>query len=176
MAAIPFCNRITARVIVLSAITFASVISLRAASALQRAISSPGRIQNGYASGAITRNQRAEYFAYSMFDRARLPDVYQSAAPEKCATWMLDIIHEDWNSLDSATHNILEGYGFRTAGVLSRPTVNLPSAFSTSISASTIRFPEGTRTPLRLPTATTTARPITLTESPHRLSMCGMWR
>jgi len=95
--------------------------------AQETAPTSEALIQQAFTRGAIDRNQRAEYFAYTMFDPARLPSQFQSAKQEKYPDWMLDEIFLNWDSLDAPTRDILTGYGFQTPGTLARPTINLPS-------------------------------------------------
>jgi len=69
----------------------------------------------------IIIDQWALYQAYGLRDTSKLPAEYRSTQPEKCATWVLDNIHQLWNSLSSITKTELKGLGFSTLGILNRP-------------------------------------------------------
>ena len=76
-------------------------------------ISSAGLIEKAYYKKEIDLDQRVLYLVYYLNDYSKLPDKYKSDALEKCGTWIVNIIYNNFSKLRKETRQALVSYGFK---------------------------------------------------------------
>lgn len=84
--------------------------------------SSHNLIAESYGRQRITRDQMVLYHGYALTAPGKLPEEYRSRDPEKCGTWVAELIRNEWDELLPETREILErDCGFTATGTLGRP-------------------------------------------------------
>jgi len=97
-----------------------------------KAKTSADLIYTAFERGEISRDDRARFLAYSLFDPARLPVAFQSDEAERCGTAVLKEIQNEWAFLSVGAQSELSKYGMHPNGTLSLPTVPLGSYLKTT--------------------------------------------
>jgi len=73
-------------------------------------LSTPILIELSYSKGEINLDQRITYLVYYLKDYSKLPSRYKSFVPEKCGTWIAQIIFNNFPKLKPETKKTLSNY------------------------------------------------------------------
>ena len=76
-------------------------------------ISSASLIERAYYNKEIDLDKRVLFLVYYLNDYSKLPEKYKSKAPEKCGTWIAQIIFNNISKLKKETRQALAPYGFK---------------------------------------------------------------
>jgi len=96
-----------------SSFNFSQVIQKGSFPNQEKQVSSPSLIERDYANHTITLDQRVIYLVLYLNDYSKLPQKYKSSAPEKCGTWIANIIFNNFEKLKPETQKALRPYGFK---------------------------------------------------------------